>query len=228
MNILSPSILSADCARLGEQIHLTEEAGAKYLHIDIMDGAFVPSLSYGLCVVESLRKATKLFFDVHLMVVNPIRYVEHFAEAGADLLTVHLEACEDVAATLDAIHANGMKTGLALKPQTAISELEPYLDKTDMILVMAVNPGFGGQKYIENTTERIREARLLVEKSGLPIDIEVDGGINGKNVRSVMEAGANVIVSGSAIFNGDITENTRALMKVLEEEEILLSKQEKK
>jgi len=213
--ILSPSILAADCTRLGEQICETAQAGAEYLHIDVMDGMFVPSLSFGMCVVSSLRKASDQVFDVHLMVQDPGRYVKDFAECGADIITVHLEACEDVAATLEQIRQLGLKAGLSIKPGTAVKEIVPYLDKIDMLLLMTVEPGFGGQKYLPESTERIREAKALIDESGLDIDIEVDGGITKENVSMVLDAGANVIVAGSTVFCGDVAENVKDLLELM-------------
>lgn len=213
MNLLSPSILAADCARLGEQIEKIQKAGAQYLHIDVMDGMFVPSLSFGMCVISSLRKVSDLTFDVHLMVEEPTRYVADFAKSGADIITVHLEACSNVEETLEWIHSLGRRAGLSIKPSTPVSAVEPYLNKIDMLLVMTVEPGFGGQKYLPASTERIREARRLIQEKGLNVDIEVDGGITKENVSTVLEAGANVVVAGSAIFRGDIEENVRDMME---------------
>lgn len=210
--IVSPSILAADFNILGQQIQEVEKSDAKYLHIDVMDGVFVPSISFGMPVITSIRKKTSLFFDVHLMIVEPIRYVEEFASIGADMITIHLEAAEGhVEETIDKIHALGCKAGISIKPATPVTDVEPYLDKLDMVLIMTVEPGFGGQKYIESSTEKIRQMRSLIEKHGLETDIEVDGGITKDNVSIVKEAGANVIVAGSAIFKGNIVENVRAL-----------------
>lgn len=210
--IVSPSILAADFNILGQQIQEVEKSDAKYLHIDVMDGVFVPSISFGMPVITSIRKKTSLFFDVHLMIVEPIRYVEEFASLGADMITFHLEAAEGhVEETIDKIHALGCKAGISIKPATPVTDVEPYLDKLDMVLIMTVEPGFGGQKYIESSTEKIRQMRSLIEKRGLETDIEVDGGITKDNVSIVKEAGANVIVAGSAIFKGNIVENVRAL-----------------
>lgn len=217
MNILAPSILAADVAKLGEDIAKTADAGAKYLHIDVMDGVFVPRLSFGQCVVESIRKCTDIVFDVHLMIVDPIKCVEDFAKAGADIITVHLEACKDVVATLKKIRECGCKAGLSIKPATKVEEIIPYLEYTDMILIMSVEPGLGGQKYMEDATDRIRQTRKIITDRGLDIDVEVDGGICRENLKMILEAGANVIVSGSSIFKGDITDNTNAFLKILKE-----------
>ena len=216
MNILAPSILAADCTIMGEQINYVKEGGAKYLHIDVMDGVFVPSISYGVCVVESLRKIKDIVFDVHLMITEPIRYVEDFAKAGADIITVHLEACEDVKGTLLKIKECGCKVGLSVKPGTEVKEVMPYLGLVDMVLVMCVEPGFGGQKFIEESTQRVKELRGMITEGGLFVDVEVDGGINIQNVDMIIEAGANVIVAGSAVFGGDVLANTKAFMNKLE------------
>ena len=215
MNILAPSILAADCTIMGEQINKVKEGGAKYLHIDVMDGVFVPSISYGMCVVQSLRQIKDIVFDVHLMITEPIRYIEEFAQAGADIITVHLEACEDVEATLIKIREKGCKVGLSIKPGTEVKEVIPYLGLVDMVLIMCVEPGFGGQKFIEASTGRVRELRNLIIEEGLFVDVEVDGGINIQNVDMIVEAGANVIVAGSAVFGGDVLANTKAFMDKL-------------
>ncbi len=216
MNILAPSILSADCTILGQQIESVKEGGAQYLHLDVMDGVFVPAISYGMCVVESLRKIKDIIFDVHLMITEPIRYIEDFAKSGADIITVHLEACEDIEATLMKIKECGCKVGLSIKPGTPVSEIKPWLDFVDMVLVMSVEPGFGGQKYIEASTERVRQVREMITASGKEIDLEVDGGINVDNVNVVLDAGVNVVVAGSAIFGGNIEEKTKAFMEKLD------------
>lgn len=211
--VIAPSILSADFYILGEQLRAVEQSAAEYLHIDVMDGVFVPSISFGIPVVKSIRSKTSLFFDVHFMIAEPIRYVEKFADCGADMITFHVEAAEGrVQETIDRIHACGCKAGLSIKPATSEEVLKPYLGSVDMILIMTVEPGFGGQAYIPESTEKIRRTRAMIEASGRAIDLEVDGGINTETVKLVTEAGANVIVAGSAVFRGDIVENVQKLL----------------
>lgn len=213
--VLSPSILAADFKVLGQEMKKTEENGAAYIHFDVMDGMFVPSISFGMPVLASIHDATEQFIDAHLMVQEPIRYVEAFQKAGADYVTVHLEACEDVKTTLDKIHACGMKAGLAVNPETDVKELVPYLEDVEMILIMSVHPGFGGQKFIPESLDKIREVRAMLNEKNLETDIQVDGGIYVENVREVLDAGANVIVAGSAVFRGDAGENTAKFMEIL-------------
>lgn len=213
--VLSPSILAADFKVLGQEMKKTEENGAAYIHFDVMDGMFVPSISFGMPVLASINDATEQFMDAHLMVQEPIRYVEAFQKAGADYVTVHLEACEDVKTTLDKIHACGMKAGLAVNPETDVKELVPYMEDVEMILIMSVQPGFGGQKFIPESLDKIREVRAMLNEKNLETDIQVDGGIYVENVREVLDAGANVIVAGSAVFRGDAGENTAKFMEIL-------------
>ena len=213
--VLSPSILAADFKVLGQEMKKTEENGAAYIHFDVMDGLFVPSISFGMPVLASINDATEQFMDAHLMVQEPIRYVEAFQKAGADSVTVHLEACEDVKTTLDKIHACGMKAGLAVNPETDVKELVPYLEDVEMILIMSVHPGFGGQKFIPESLDKIRAVRAMLNEKNLETDIQVDGGIYVENVREVLDAGANVIVAGSAVFRGDAGENTAKFMEIL-------------
>lgn len=212
---LSPSILSADFCHLEEDIRRTEKNGAVYLHFDVMDGVFVPSISFGMPVLASIKPAVKQVMDTHLMITEPIRYVEAFAKAGADILTVHFEACKDVRATLDKIRECGMKTGLAISPDTPTEVLKKFLGEVDMFLVMTVHPGFGGQKLIPETLDKVRELRKMLNERGLDTDIQVDGGIYASNVKEALDAGANVIVAGSAVFKGDAGENTKELMEIL-------------
>lgn len=212
MNILSPSILAADFRILGEQIREVESSGAKYLHIDVMDGIFVPSISFGMPVVSSIRKGSDLFFDVHLMIEKPERYVREFADCGADLINFHLEATEDVQGVIEAIRGLGKKVGITIKPATPASAIEPWLELVDMVLVMTVEPGFGGQKLMPGCLDKVREIRRMSYAKGLETDIEVDGGITADNVHLAIEAGANVIVAGSAVFRGDIAGNVKELL----------------
>lgn len=215
MNCLSPSILSADFSNLGEQIRLLDEAGAQYVHIDVMDGMFVPSISFGMPVMKSIRGCTERIFDVHLMIEEPERYINDFSKAGADLITVHAEACKHLDRTVSAIKEKGLLAGVALNPATPLSEVEWVLPKVDMVLLMSVNPGFGGQTYIPYVTDKIRELKKMIDKKGLKTDIEVDGGIHHENVTEVLDAGANIIVAGSAVFRGDIEENVERFLSIL-------------
>ena len=204
---LCPSILSADFNRLGEQIKILEKEGVKILHIDVMDGDFVPSISFGMPVIKSIRKESKMFFDVHLMVTEPERYIRDFVECGADSITVHAEACEDLERTIELIRAAGVKVGESIKPATPV----------DMVLIMTVQPGFGGQKYLEECTEKIKELRELIDEEGLDTQIQVDGGINAETLSTVMEAGANLIVAGSYAFRENLAESVQDIHKKMEE-----------
>ncbi|MBS4899413.1 MAG: ribulose-phosphate 3-epimerase [Clostridiales bacterium] len=209
---LAPSILSADFANLGEDIKAVDLAGADIIHVDVMDGLFVPSISFGMPVIKSIRKVTEKPFDVHLMINEPIRYIDDFIEAGADWITIHVEACEDVEATLKKIKEAGVRPAISLNPETDVEKIIPYLEMVEMVLVMSVNPGFGGQKLIPETLEKVRKLRKLIDERALRCDIEIDGGINLDNVEGIVKDGADIIVAGSAVFK-DPAVNTRAFLE---------------
>ena len=209
---LAPSILSADFARLLEDVKKVEKAGCEYLHIDVMDGHFVPNITLGPGIVKSLRKDVNMVFDAHLMIENPDNYINEFADAGCDIIVVHQEACTHLHRTIQNINSHGIKAGVALNPATPIETIKYVLQDVDMVLLMSVNPGFGGQSYIPVVTEKIKELKALIDEMNLDIDIEVDGGVKPSNIAEVVNAGANVIVAGSAIFNaGNIDEAVKSL-----------------
>ncbi len=210
---LAPSILSADFGIIKEQLEAIDKAGAQYVHFDVMDGLYVPSISFGLPVLKTIRKYTDRLFDVHLMIVDPERYINDFVEAGADIITVHAEACRHLDATVDLIKKSGVMVGVALNPATPVSSIAHVLDKVDMVLIMTVNPGFGGQSLIPYTLDKVRELSDICNQKKLKLDIEVDGGVNIETIDDVLEAGANIIVAGSAVFNGDVKANTEALLE---------------
>lgn len=215
MNILAPSILSADFNVLGEQIQTVAKAGAQYIHVDVMDGIFVPSISYGMPVIKSVRKSTDAVFDVHLMITEPVRYIRDFVDSGADIITVHVEACKDIYETIRDIKACGVRAAVAINPETPVDKIMPYLDDIDMALVMSVHPGFGGQKFIPDVLDKVRIIRSYYRDNNMDKDIEIDGGINFDNLPEVLEAGANVIVAGSSVYRGDAAANTKKFLELM-------------
>nr|WP_312576031.1 ribulose-phosphate 3-epimerase [Sedimentibacter sp.] len=217
MNKLSPSILSADFAKLGEEIRLVEEGGADYIHIDVMDGHFVPNITMGPAVIKSLRKVTELTFDVHLMIDNPDDFIEDFYNAGADIITVHQECCVHLHRTIQKIKSFGLKAGVSLNPATPVCLIKDIISDVDMVLLMSVNPGFGGQSIIKNVKSKFKEVKHLINERNLNVDIEIDGGVTAENVKEVLGWGANVVVVGSAIYNSkDVTGQTRKFKNLME------------
>lgn len=211
---LAPSLLAADFKKLQQEVEVVDKAGADMLHIDVMDGSFVPSISFGMPVIQSIKEVTDKPFDVHLMIQEPVRYIQEFKACGADILTVHAEACTHLNRTVMAIKDAGMKASVALNPATPLNVLEYVLEELDMVLLMSVNPGFGGQKFIPNTLNKIEDLRRMVLEKGLSTEIEVDGGIALSNVEDVMKAGANIFVAGTAVYKGDIVKNVERFKEV--------------
>lgn len=218
-NYLSPSILAADFWDLGEQVRAVERGGASYLHVDVMDGVFVPSISFGIPILEALKRKTTLLLDVHLMIVEPERYIETFASLGADMINFHLEATEKPMEVIQMIRKLGKRVGITIKPATPVSALEPYLKLVDMVLIMTVEPGFGGQSLMPDCVEKVRQLRKRTLELDLPLDIEVDGGVKEGNLQMILEAGANVIVAGSAVFGSNPEERTRLFVEKMQVEE---------
>ena len=216
MIILAPSLLGADFKHLEQDIKAVEQAGAMYLHLDVMDGAFVPSISFGMPVIKALRSCTDMVFDVHMMVEEPARYVDVVRECGADLICVHAEACKHLDSTVRQIRQSGAKAGVALNPATPLAAVEMVLPLVDMVLVMSVNPGFGGQKFIPYTVEKVRSLRRKLDEMGLAADIQVDGGVTLANVEELLKAGANVIVAGTSVFQGDAGENVGRFLEIFD------------
>ncbi len=212
---IAPSLLAADFARVGEQLKEIESVGVKYLHLDVMDGIFVPSISFGMPVIESLRKNTDMIFDVHMMVIDPERYIEVIKKSGADIITIHVEACKDVAGTLKAIRELGARPAISINPKTPVAELVPFLPYVDMVLIMSVEPGFGGQSFIENSYAKLREIAEIRRENNMNFLIEVDGGVNASNIKAVAECGADILVAGSAVFKNNAGENAKTLMELI-------------
>lgn len=215
MNILSPSLLSIDFNNIEKDAKIISEAGAPWYHLDVMDGMFVPNISFGPPVIEAIRKISDAFFDVHLMIMEPSRYIDAFKKAGADLLTIHYEACENIEKSINDVKNAGLKCGIAINPDTPVSAIDKYIKDVDMVLVMSVVPGFGGQKFMPVATDKIKQVKAIAEEVNPKLLIQVDGGITLENVREVVDAGASVIVAGSAVFKGDKASNVKQFMEII-------------
>lgn len=212
---LAPSLLAADSSKLGYCVTQAEKAGVDYIHIDVMDGKFVPCISFGTPVISSIRKVTKIPFDVHLMVDEPERMIKDYVDSGADSITVHAEACTHLHRTISSIKEYGMKAGVALNPATPLNVLEYVIHDLDMILIMSVNPGYGGQKLIPSTIQKLKDTKELLKRTDTKADIQVDGGVQLQNISQLMEAGANIFVAGTCVFNGNISENIKNIKEIL-------------
>ena len=202
-HLIAPSVLAADFSNLQRDIEMINESDADWFHIDIMDGVFVPNISFGMPVLRDIKKHAKKTLDVHLMIVNPDQYIETFASLGADILTVHYEACTHLHRTIQAIKSTGMKAGIALNPHSSVNQLKDIIKDIDLVCLMSVNPGFGGQSFIENTFEKVKELKELIQSTGSDCQIEIDGGVTNKNAKKLVEVGANILVAGSYVFKSD-------------------------